>query len=112
MPRGHARARPREGDLYFTRRSLFDYAAFGAIVSVLQPLVGKADWLELARLTIESLDVEEFLVVAARTDGGAWLDDETARRLFLLPATVGDGVAGEVPDMGAGGDREIAARIR
>jgi len=63
-----------------------DYAGHGQLVSVLKPYVGSSGWLELSKLTVESLDVEEFLIFAARADDGRALDDEACRKLMLLPA--------------------------
>lgn len=89
-----------------------DYEAHGSIVSVLQPFIGRSGWLELAKLTVETLDTEEFLLVAAVTDDGEWMDDEIARKLFLLPASIdpSDGLA--APDLAPGRDREMKACIR
>jgi superfamily II DNA or RNA helicase len=90
----------------------FDYDAHGSMISVLQPYIGRSGWLELAKLTVETLDTEEFLLVAAVTDEGDWLDDEIARKLFLLPAAIRHDDALDAPDLEAGLDREIKARIR
>jgi hypothetical protein len=61
--------------------------------------VGASGWLELSKLTVESLDTEEFLLFAARADDGRSLDDETCRKLMLLPASE-EGLAKEiVPDL-------------
>jgi len=45
-----------------------DYAGHGQVVSILKPLLGRSGWLELSKMTVESLDVEEFLVFTAQTD--------------------------------------------
>jgi adenine-specific DNA-methyltransferase len=63
-----------------------DYAGHGQVVSILKPYVGSSGWLELSKLTVESLDTEEFLIFGARADDGRALDDETCRKLMLLPA--------------------------
>lgn len=67
----------------------FDYRAHGAIVSALEPLIGSSGWLELSKLTVESLDTEEFLLLTAFTDDGVTLDQEQATRLMSLPASAG-----------------------
>ncbi len=49
-------------------------------------MIGTSGWLELSKLTVESFEAEEFLIFAACTDAGDVLDDETCRKLMLLPA--------------------------
>ncbi len=44
--------------------------------------------MEVALLTISSLDTEEFLVLSGQTDTGDYLDDEICRKLLSLPANV------------------------
>jgi len=56
------------------------------VVSVLQPLVGSSGWLELSKLTVEALGIDEYLIFAATTDQGVALDEEQARKIMLLPA--------------------------
>lgn len=90
----------------------FDYEAHGSIVSVLQPFIGRSGWLELAKLTVESLDTEEFLLISAMTDDGEAIDDEVARKLFLLPASIGYGNGVAPPDLAPVREREMGARIR
>jgi len=67
---------------------VFDYARYEGKISILEPLIGQSGVLELHRLTIESLDVEDHLIFAARTDNGHVLDEEICCRLMQLPATV------------------------
>jgi adenine-specific DNA-methyltransferase len=67
----------------------FDYQAHDGKISVLEPLLKQAGWLALAHFTVEALDqAEDYLLLAAVTDYGRTLDDETARRLLSLPARV------------------------
>jgi ERCC4-related helicase len=62
----------------------FDYSGHGGVVRALEPLVGQCGWLELSRLTVASLETEEFLVLAGETDDGGSLDDELCRKLLSL----------------------------
>jgi len=64
----------------------FHYGKYGSIISVLEPLLGQSGWLELSKLTITSLDTEEFLVLNAWTDLGQIVNEEIACKLFSLPA--------------------------
>ena len=89
----------------------FDYSGCGAVISILKPLVGQSGWLELSKLTVESFDTEEFLLFAARTDGGDTLDAETCRKLLSLPATV-DPNHPIIPNMDDARQAEVTARLR
>jgi hypothetical protein len=67
-------------------RITYDYAAYGANVAALQPLLGQSGWLELSKLSVTSLQTEEFLVFAATSDAGEVLDADQCAKLFNLPA--------------------------
>jgi adenine-specific DNA-methyltransferase len=65
----------------------FDYSCTFPRVAALQPYAVRSGELLAALFTVESLDqVEDYLLVAAISDGGEMLDQETARRIFSLPA--------------------------
>ncbi|MBX3421797.1 MAG: DEAD/DEAH box helicase family protein [Pirellulaceae bacterium] len=66
----------------------FHYANHGSVVSSVEPLLGQSGWLELSKLTITSLDTEEYILVLAATDDRQVLDEDTARKLLSLPASV------------------------
>ena len=51
---------------------------------MLEKLKGRSGYLLLNRLSLKSLDAEDFLLFSAVTDDGAALDHETASRLFAL----------------------------
>ncbi|PHQ34785.1 SNF2-related protein [Rhodopirellula bahusiensis] len=90
----------------------FNYSAYGSVVSVLEPLLGQSGWLELSKLTINSLDVEEFLLLTGVTDDGTVLDADVCGKLLSIPATVEDSVAGSLPDLSASRDTEMTKRVR
>jgi adenine-specific DNA-methyltransferase len=90
----------------------FDYAAYGSVISLLEPLIGQSGWLQLSKLSIQSLDVEEFLLIAGKTDQGLELDSELCSKLLLLPATVSASVEGSAPDLSAVQNREMTKRVR
>ncbi|MBE7466831.1 MAG: DEAD/DEAH box helicase family protein [Planctomycetes bacterium] len=69
-------------------RVTLDYKAHGARIAVLEPLLGRSGWLEVSKLTVESVETEEFVVLAGQTDDGQPLDEEVYRKLFQLPAQV------------------------
>ena len=90
----------------------FDYAAYGSVVSVLEPLLGQSGWLELSKLTINSLDVEEFMLLTGVTDAGTVLDAELCGRLLSIPATVQNSVVRSLPDLSSSRDTEMTKRVR
>ncbi len=65
-----------------------DYTGHSTIISGIKPLVGKSGWLEVAKLSVESLELEEYLEFAAQTDDGKVLDEDLCRKLLNLSATV------------------------
>lgn len=75
----------------------FDVTHHGRRIADVERLKGKAGWLTLQRLTIESFETEEYLLFSGIDDGGKALDQETCEKLFRCDATVGH-VAGEPPD--------------
>ena len=89
-----------------------DYAAYGQAISVLKPLLGSGGWLEVSTLRIESLDTEEFLVFATRADSGQPLDEDTCRKLLLLPATVSGTAAQPSPDLGSIRQAKVDAKVK
>lgn len=91
---------------------MFDYSAHGSIVSLLEPLVGQSGWLQLSKLSIKSLDEEEFLLLAGITDGGLKLDADLCGKLLQLSATVRNLDGPASPDFAAIREVEIAKRIR
>ncbi len=90
----------------------FDYGRHGSVVSAVEPLLGQCGWLELSKLTITSLDTEEFLLLTGITDDGDTLDDQRCRKLLSLSATVANGVDGPVPDLAEQRNVELTKRVR
>ena len=73
----------------------FDYARHDGKVSILESYIGHSGWLTASVFTVESLDqIEDHLILAAISDEGRPLDEETATRLLSLPAEVVGTVAG------------------
>lgn len=65
----------------------FDFTGTVPKVAALRPFVGQSGDLLASLFTVESLDqAEDYLLVAAVTDQGEVIDDESARRVFSLPA--------------------------
>ncbi len=67
----------------------FQLSDYEGRVTALEQYIGRSGFLEASLLTIDSLDQsEDHLILAAIDDDGEPLDDEAARRLLSLPATV------------------------
>ncbi len=90
---------------------IFDYTAHRQVVSILKPLVGVSGWLEVSKLTVSSLDTEEFLLLSAQTDAGEMLDEEAARKLFALPGRIAGAAPSEPIDLTACRDALVKARL-
>lgn len=71
----------------------FDYSGGGKNIAVLAPLLGRSGWLLCSRASVQALETEESLILAAVTDAGEGLDDGQCRRLFDLPGVAGGPVA-------------------
>ena len=82
----HAKQQPGLTTTSPATRIVLDYAAYGAKVSVVEPLRGQHGWLEVQSLQIRSLGaVEEHLLVAAVDANGNAFDEQVAERLLNLP---------------------------
>lgn len=80
----------------------FDYGQYDGKITLLEPFIGKSGWLSLSLLSVESLNQgEDHLIIAATTDDGQVLDDETARRLLTLPGEGGPRSSVKTANLGA-----------
>lgn len=66
----------------------FYYEQYGKQLSDLKDLRGESGWLELSKLTIDSLQPAEFTIVSAFLDSGTMLDETQCRRLLHIPAEI------------------------
>ena len=67
---------------------IFDYSKYKGKISSLHSLLGEKGWLDVERLTIDTFEQEEFLLLSAKKDDGTTLDPEVVHKFFLLPARV------------------------
>jgi adenine-specific DNA-methyltransferase len=64
----------------------FDHTRHEGKISALEPFINKQGTMAVWQLSIESLEqAEDHLIVAAITDDGELMDQETAKRLLTLP---------------------------
>ncbi len=83
-------------------RIVFDVTNHPARISVIEALRGKAGYLTLTRLTIDSYEREEYLLFSGFDEAGGSLDQETMEKLF--------GCAGRILHDGSG-EGAIAAAV-
>jgi superfamily II DNA or RNA helicase len=76
----------------------FDYTNWGATAEALKPLVGRSGSAVVDHLRLDGEDVEDHLLMAARTDDGVELTGDQIRRLLDLPACVTAIQSANVPD--------------
>jgi superfamily II DNA or RNA helicase len=82
----HAKLQPGLTTTSPATKIVLDYVAYGAKVSVVEPLRGQHGWLEVQSLQIRSLGViEEHLLVAAVDTNGNAFDEQVTERLLNLP---------------------------
>ena len=91
-----------------------NYGAHGRKISTVQPYVGLSGWLTVARLTIDSFECEEHLLIAGAVDEGDVVEEDTCRKLLSLPATMqGHGTISRVPEaLAAQCDTLAGSRLR
>lgn len=67
---------------------VFDISNHPTRISLVEQMKGKAGWLHLQRLVVESFDREEYLLFSGMTDDGQSLDQETCAKLFSCQGRV------------------------
>jgi adenine-specific DNA-methyltransferase len=76
----------------------FSYEEHEGIISALEDWREHSGWLTVSHFSVESLDQrEDYLFLAATTDTGAVLDEETATRMLSLPGKVIGPIEGKAP---------------
>lgn len=65
----------------------FDISNHPARVSQVEALKGQSGWLTLRKLTVQSFEAEEHLLLSGATDDGASLDQEQCEKLFQIGAS-------------------------
>jgi ERCC4-related helicase len=68
---------------------IFDYSNYGQIISPIKELVGSSGTLQVSELTIDSFETEDNIIVTAVTDNGEVIEEDIAKKLFLLNAETG-----------------------
>ena len=67
---------------------VFDYSNYGPIISPIKKIVGSSGILQLSELTIDSFETEDALILTALMDDGELLEEDVAKKLFMLCAQI------------------------
>jgi len=67
-----------------TKEIVFDYSNHKAIISILEPLVGRSGTLRVANYTVQAFDKEDHVIVSALGKDGETLDLEISKKIFSL----------------------------
>ena len=79
-----------------TREIVFDYTHSEGKTALLEKLVGKSGWMRVEKLSIDSFEQEDHLLLSCFTDDGEEVYSDVAERMLLQPAEeVGDAVVSE-----------------
>lgn len=69
-----------------SREVVFDYSHNTGKTALLEPLVGQSGWMRVEKLSIDSFEQEDHLLIACRTAQGEPVFEDVAERMLLLPA--------------------------
>lgn len=72
------------------REITFDYTHTESKVSLLENQIGNSGWLHIQKLSINSFEQEDHLLIACYTEQGERISSEIAERLLQLEATEGE----------------------
>ena len=64
----------------------FDYSGTQGKTALLETLVGKSGWMRVERVSIDSFEQEDHILLACYTDGGVEVYPEIAERMLMLSA--------------------------
>lgn len=64
----------------------FDYTRTEGRTKLLEDLVGQSGVMRVEKVSIDSFEQEDHLVVACRTESGDWIYPEIAEKMLMLPA--------------------------
>jgi ERCC4-related helicase len=70
----------------FNAELVFDYSDHGQIISPIKALVGSSGIMQVSQLTIDSFETEDNVIVTAIKDDGTLIEEDIAKKLFLLDA--------------------------
>lgn len=65
---------------------IFDYSGGVGKTALLEELVGKSGWMRVEKVSIDSFEQEDHLLLACYTDDGVGIYPDIAERMLMLPA--------------------------
>ncbi|MBI2326338.1 DEAD/DEAH box helicase [Candidatus Collierbacteria bacterium] len=65
---------------------VFNYSDNQAIITVLQPYIGKSGVLKISNFTVESFEAEDNIILSAMTESGEVVEPEIIKKIFQLSA--------------------------
>lgn len=74
------------------REVIFDYTGTPVKVALLETLVGQNGWMQVEKISIESFEQEDHLLISCFTDEGEVIYPEVAGRMFSLSAFEGSSI--------------------
>lgn len=82
----------------FKANLIFNYSGVPKI-TVVEPLIDKSGWLMIKKVTVNSFETIDELVISCITDDGAIIEPDVAKRFFSLEAEVNDLIEDEPPEL-------------
>ncbi|OGT06285.1 MAG: DEAD/DEAH box helicase [Gammaproteobacteria bacterium GWE2_37_16] len=67
---------------------IFDYSNCGKQITIIKDLVNKSGLLVVFQLTVEALEIENYIICLGCHNNGSFLTDEQCARLFSVPGVV------------------------
>ena len=68
------------------REVIFDYSGYESKTALLEDLVGQSGWMRVEKVSIDSFEQEDHLLLSCFTDEGAEVYPDIVERMLLLPA--------------------------
>jgi len=69
---------------------VFDYSNFGQIITPILRMVGTTGTLQVTQLTVDAFETEDHILVTALNANGELIEEDIAKRLFVLPAKIAE----------------------
>lgn len=74
---------------------IFDYTNYGSKISSIESLLWKTGYMELTRITVSALDIEDEIICSGILDNGTRIDPDALRKIWKLPWVIQGGFSFE-----------------
>lgn len=78
------------------REIIFDYSGCEGKTALLEELVGKSGWMRVDKVSLDSFEQEDHLLLACYTDEGVGIYPDIAERILMLPAESAEAITPSV----------------